>query len=202
MGRVIAYGDAIADGIARANPPTSNLARPGAGLAAGTLPPTHTVGRGDHVVIALGWSDVNAVFGPQPYLSEIHYAQRLHLRLSELETRNAGAAMVMLGLEPLARRYPSLTDEAVAKMNLMLEEAARRHRIGFFIPQTHPVQHRAKDGLHYTTAGYEVLMRAAGRLVNTMRIRQQMPAAPLTEAETAALLQPQSEPLKTPEVRH
>jgi hypothetical protein len=198
MHPIIAYGDAIAEGIAKANPPTVNLGKAGAGLAANTLPSTHGIASGAHIIVALGWSDLNAVFGAQPYLSAVHYEQRVNMRLGELASRTGGAPMVMIGLEPLAKRYPGLHNDAVEAMNRLLMGVAHRHHLGFLVPQTHPSQHRARDGLHYTQAGYELLFRHAGRIANTHAMRHFKPGEALTAEATRALLSTTVMPIRDP----
>lgn len=162
MGRIVAYGDAIASGIAMASPPTLNAGGSGRGLVAGTRAPTTMIERGDHVIVSLGWHDVNAVFGAQPFFAPAMYERKFVGLLQEILGRCGSVPVTLLGLEPLATRYPGLSNSQVLPMNLLLEQIARRAGVAFLDLAAHPIGHRAEDGMLYRRTGYQQILARAG----------------------------------------
>ena len=164
MGRIVAYGDAIAAGIALANPPAINAGGAGRGLVVGHRATTTAIERGDHVIVSLGWQDVNAVFGNQPFFPPASYERRFTSLLQEILARNGGAPVALLGLEPLTGNYPGLSNAYAMPMNLLLEQIAHKARVHFVDLAGNPVGHRAADGMLYTRTGYQQLMLRAGHV--------------------------------------
>lgn len=162
MSRIVAYGDAIAAGIALANPPTINAGGVGRGLVAGNRSPLAMIERGDHVIVSLGWHDVNAVFGTQPFYSPAMYEKRFQALLQEILSANGRSPLTLLGLEPLTTRYPNLSNAHVLPMNLLLEQVAKRANVAFIDLAANPVGHRAPDGMLYRRSGYQMLIARAG----------------------------------------
>lgn len=178
MGRIVAYGDGIAAGIALANPPTVNAGGTGRGLVSGARAPTSTIERADHIVVSLGWHDVNAVFGPQPFFAPTMYERRYISLLNELHNANGGAPITLFGLEPLATRYPGLSNAHVMPMNLLLEQIARKAGVHFIDLAAQPVGHRAPDGLLYRPTGYQQLLARAGYMRESGGLSLNQPLRP------------------------
>lgn len=167
MSRIVAYGDAIAAGIALANPPTINAGGTGRGLVVGVRAPTSMIERGDHIIVSLGWHDVNAVFGSQPFFAPTMYERRFVALIQEILSRNGTAPLTLLGLEPLTTRYPGLSNAHVLPMNLLLEDIAKRAQVNFADLAAQPVGHRAPDGMLYRRTGYQQLMGRAGYIMDS-----------------------------------
>lgn len=178
MSRVVAYGDAIAAGIAFANPPTVNAGVPGRGLVAGAVPPSSMIERGDRVIVSFGWHDVAALFGAQPFFSVAMYERRFFAVLQEIGSRSGRADTVLLGLEPLARPYPGIGNPQVLAMNMLLERIAHKAGAHFLDLAAHPVGWRAEDGLHYQRAGYQQLFARALHLVESGHLLPLRPPKP------------------------
>lgn len=186
MGRIVAYGDAIAAGIALANPPTFNAGGPGRGLVSGMRSPATIIERGDHVIVSLGWNDINAVFGSQPFFAPAMYERRFSALLQEILTRNGRAPVTVLGLEPLSAPYPGISNAHVLPMNLLLEAIARKNGVHFADLAAEPVGHRAEDGMLYRRTGYQMLLTRAGHLVERGGLPLHLPLRPKAPAKPPA----------------
>ncbi len=178
MGRIVAYGDAIAAGIAMANPPAINAGGNGRGLVTGQRAPTTMIERGDHVLVSLGWGDVNAVFGAQPFFAPAMYERRYAALLQEMLGRNGKAPMTLLGLEPLTKPYPNITNAHVLPMNLLLEQIARKAHVQYLDLAADPIGHRAEDGMLYRRIGYQQLLSRAGYLLDSNGLALNTPLRP------------------------
>lgn len=178
MGRIVAYGDAIAAGIALANPPAINAGGAGRGLVAGQRSPTTMIERGDHVIVSLGWHDINAVYGAQPFFAPAMYERRFGTLLQEIQSRNGNDPVTLLGLEPLAKPYPGISGAHVLPMNLLLEQIALKANVQFVDLAADPVGHRADDGLLYRRAGYQQLLGRAGYLMDSSGLALNSPLRP------------------------
>lgn len=178
MSRIVAYGDAIAAGIALANPPTINAGGSGRGLVVGNRPPTTTIERADHVIVSLGWHDLNAVFGSAPFFAPAMYERRFISLLQEIFNRNGGMPVTLLGLEPLGTRYPGISNAHVLPMNLLLEQIARKAGANFADLAAQPIGHRAEDGMLYHRNGYQMLLARAGYLRDSGGLALHMPLRP------------------------
>ena len=194
MGRIVAYGDAIASGIAFANPSTINAGGVACGLVSGSRAPTSVIERGDHVIVSLGWNDINAVFGEQPFIAPAMYERRMAALLQEIRNRNGGASISLLGLEPLTTRYPGITNAQVLPMNLLLEQVAHKARVHFVDLAANPVGHRTADGLLYHRAGYQQLVARAGHVVEHGGLPLHMPLRPIMRPATARPVPPRTPP--------
>lgn len=178
MGRIVAFGDAIAAGIALANPPTINAGGAGRGLVNGQRAPTSLIERGDHVLISLGWQDLPALFGAQPFFAPTLYERRLGALLQEVLSRNGNAPVTLYGLEPLTKPYPGITNAQVLPMNLLLEAVAKRVQVGYVDLAANPVGHRAADGMLYARSGYQQLLARAGYVQHSAGLALNRPLRP------------------------
>ena len=177
MTRLVAYGDAIAAGLAKTNPQMLNLASPGRGFVANNLASTMPIQPGDTVLISIGWSDAAALFSPNPVIPFAVYERRYLTRLHEITGRNAHAPTILLGMEPLTRPYPGLNNTLLLPMNQLLEKLARRAEITYLDLAANPVGHRAIDGLLYQPDGYRLLLARCGHLGNGLSLSPQLGTA-------------------------
>lgn len=161
MARTIAYGDSIADGIARYGGAVG-MAYPGRGLQ---YPPLEQdlarIRPGDTVILSIGWNDCGQA-------GSAAYGRALAERIDQIQARNGGAPVVLLGLQPLSpgssyRSNPALSDEHVRRANVQLERAAEAAGAEF-MPVTLAPRYRDRDGLHYTPEGARELRRQAESL--------------------------------------
>ncbi len=174
MTRIVAYGDAIAAGIAKTHPHLLNLAGPGRGFVNNNLAPTIQIQPEDAVIISVGWSDAAQLFSPNPVIPFALYERRYMARLHEIAARNNRAPIVLLGMEPLTRPYPGLNNTLLLPMNQLLEKLARRAEISFLDLAAHPIGHRAIDGLLYQPDGYRLLLARCGHLGNGLSLSTQV----------------------------
>ncbi len=170
MPRLVAYGDAIATGIAKVNPQILNLGGPGRGFIANNLAASAPIQRGDQVIVSIGWCDVAGLFSSQPLLPISAYERRYIARLHELHTRNGGANIVMLGLEPLQRSYPGLSNTMLLPMNQLLERIARRAEVHFLDLASQAIGQRAADGMLYQPGGYQLILARAGHVGDMLHL--------------------------------
>ena len=174
MTRIVAYGDAIAAGLAKIHPHLVNLAAPGRGFVSNNLAPIQPIQPEDTVIVSIGWSDAAALFSPNPVIPFAVYERRYLARLHEITSRNSRAPVILLGMEPLTRPYPGLSNPLLLPMNQLLEKLARRAEISYLDLAAHPIGHRAIDGLLYQPDGYRLLLARCGHLGNGLSLSPQL----------------------------
>jgi hypothetical protein len=159
--RIVAYGDSIAVGIGN-QPGVTRMATGGTGLRNNDLPSRAGIENGDRVIVSVGWNDTSYA---DNHANE--YRARVGDMLVDIQSRNGGAPVVLLGLEEGSAEqggvYSSGTlipNRRIRETNDVLRQAAERLGITFVMPNASGERGTdTSDSLHYSPTGYESILR-------------------------------------------